>query len=301
MEIRHLKLIKTIVEEGTLAAASEKLFLTAGALSQQLKEVESQLGAPVFHRINRKMVLTNVGKKVYETAKNVLSELAKVDHEISTLLYGEKGTIRLSTECYTSYHWLPPLLQSFQKQYPNVDIEIVMEATYDPVVKLLDGGLEMAITTDVVDHDDLHHTPLFRDEMVAVVSKNHEWTGKELVEPKDFKDQHLIIHSLPLKTVTVYQCFLKPAHIEPKKIIALPLTEASIAMVKAEMGVMVMAKWALRPYLADKSLATVKLGKDGLKRTHYVATLKKDSDIPYLQAFIAYLKAEIDLGDSETK
>ncbi|NBC67082.1 MAG: LysR family transcriptional regulator [Bacteroidetes bacterium] len=64
MEIRYLKLVKAIVEEGSLTKASEKLFLTHSALSHQLKEIESQLETDLFYRINNKLVLTEAGKKM---------------------------------------------------------------------------------------------------------------------------------------------------------------------------------------------------------------------------------------------
>jgi len=69
MEIKHLKLIETVSEEGSLTKAVDKLFLTQSALSHQLKEMESQLGTQVFHRVNKKLVLTGAGKIVLKSAK----------------------------------------------------------------------------------------------------------------------------------------------------------------------------------------------------------------------------------------
>lgn len=296
MEIRQLKLIKAIVEEGSITKAIDKLHLTQSALSHQLREAEYHLGTRIFHRINKKMVLTKAGEKVYEMANDILSRMSDTELQIKKLIYGEAGELRLSTECYTSYHWLPALMKQFHLIYPNVQLTIVMEATHHPLQKLLAGQLDIAITSDPVKDDNIVYTELFQDEMVAVVPEAHPWAGKKFVVAGDFAEQHLIIHSLPMETVTVHQFLLAPAGVSPKKIIVLPLTEASIEMVKAEMGIMVMAKWALQPYLRDGALKAVRIGKNGLKRTHFAATLNNKGFPEYQRRFIEFLQREIVLA-----
>jgi LysR family transcriptional regulator, regulator for metE and metH len=295
MEIRHLKLVKAIVEEGSITKAIDKLHLTQSALSHQLKEAEHQLGTKIFLRENKKMVLTKAGEKLYEAGKEILEKLQNAEQEIKRLVFGEFGEIRLSTECYSSYHWLPSVMKQFQLLYPNIDLKIVMEATHYPLQKLLAGVLDIAITSDPIKDDKIEYLELFQDEMVAVVSENHSWAEKKFVVAEDFKAEHLLIHSFPLETVTVHQLVLAPAGVSPKKITPLPLTEASIEMVKADMGIMVMANWALQPYLKSNSLRSVKIGKSGLKRKHYVATMANQKQPQYFNHFIDFLKNEINL------
>lgn len=295
MEIRHLRLIKAIAEEGTITKAIDKLYLTQSALSYQLKEAEHQLGTKIFLRINKKMVLTKAGEKLHETAKEVLEKLKDTEHQIKKLVFGESGEIRLSTECYSGYHWLPSVMKQFQLLYPNIDLKIIMEATHYPLQKLLAGVLDIAITSDPIKDEKLKYIELFQDEMVAVVSQNHPWVQKKFVVAKDFATEHLLIHSLPLETVTVHKFVLAPAGVSPKKITPLPLTEASVEMVKADMGIMVMAKWALKPYLKNNTLKEVKIGKAGLKRKHYVAIIANKTHPEYFMHFIDFLQNEINL------
>ena len=87
MDIKHLKLVKTVEEEGSLTKAGDKLFLSQSALSHQLKEMETQLGASVFHRLNKKLVLTSVGKIVLQSAHKVLQELEKAKIEVNRLQF----------------------------------------------------------------------------------------------------------------------------------------------------------------------------------------------------------------------
>ncbi len=295
MEIRHLKLIKAIVEEGSITKAIDKLHLTQSALSHQLKEAEYQLGTRIFLRVNKKLILTRAGEKLYQTANEILEKIQDTEREIKQMVYGESGEIRISTECYSSYHWLPSVLKQFQLIYPNVELKIVMEATHYPLQKLQANVLDIAIVSDLIKDDHIRYSELFQDEMVMVVSESHPWAGKKYVVAEDFATEHLLIHSLPLETVSVHQFLLAPANVSPKKITPLPLTEASIEMVKADMGVMSMAKWALQPYLKNNPLKAIKIGRNGLKRKHYIAVMNNRSYPGYFNHFIEFLQTEINV------
>lgn len=293
MEIRHLRLIKAIVEEGSITKAIGKLHLTQSALSHQLKEAEYQLGTKIFLREKKKLLLTKAGEKLYETANEVLEKLSDTEKEIKQLIFGEIGEIKISTECYSSYHWLPSVLRQFHLLYPNIELKIVTEATHYPLQKLQENVIDIAIISDPVKNENIRYIELFQDEMLMVVSKNHTWASKKFVIAEDFLEEHLLIHSLPLETVTVYQSLLSPANVTPKKITPLPLTEASMEMVKADMGVMSMAKWAVQPYLKDNTIKAVKIGKNGLKRKHCIAILNNKSYPEYFNHFIDFLRTEI--------
>ena len=295
LEVRHLKLVKAIVEEGSIVNAIEKLHLTPSALSHQLREAELQIGTRIFHRINKKMILTEVGEKVLAAAKTILGELDKIEKEVASMVKGESGTIRISTECYTTYHWLPGVLKKFNTEFVNINVRIVFEATHRPIQKLLQGEIDLAVTSDPISNDHIEYVELFEDEMVALVGEGHPWCKMEYVEAKDFAHENLIIHSEPLDTVTVYQRVLNPADVKPANLTILPLTEASVAMVKAEMGVLVMAKWALKPYLNDAQLRVVRVTREGLFRKHYAALLKNTSYPEYYDYFIRFLREEIEL------
>ena len=94
MEIRHLKLVKTVAEEGNLTSAGKKLFLSQSALSHQLREIEDKFGTPIFQRINKKMVLTQVGNRILHTADTILCELEKVENDVRSVVSGDAGILR---------------------------------------------------------------------------------------------------------------------------------------------------------------------------------------------------------------
>jgi LysR family transcriptional regulator for metE and metH len=253
------------------------------------------LGTPIFLRTNKKLVLTKAGEKIYELANEILNKLTETESQIKQMVFGEHGEIRISTECFSSYHWLPSVLKQFHLLYPNVELKIVTEATHIPLQKLLENTIDIAIVSDTIKDHHIKYTELFQDEVVVVISENHPWADKKYVVAEDFVTEHLIIHSLPMETVTIHQYFLAPAKVSPKKITPLPLTEASLEMVKADMGIMSMAKWALQPHIKNNSIKAVKVGKNGLKRKHFIATRANETYPDYFQHFINFLQNEINL------
>jgi LysR family transcriptional regulator for metE and metH len=289
LEVRHLKLIAAVAEEGGITRAANRLHLTQSALSHQLRDIESKLGASLFLRLNKRMVLTQAGERLLSSALGVLCELERVEEDIRHIAENKGGILRISTECYTCYHWLPSTLKVFSKLYPRVEVRIVAEATHHPVEALLGGRLDLAITSSVVRNRKLLFKPLFRDEMVAVVSPDHPLAGRAYLTAKDFSDQHLIVYSLPKEELTIFQRVLMPAGVTPRQLSQIDLTEAIIEMVKAGLGIATMARWAVAPHLKSSTLRAVPLTKNGLHRQWSAAMMKSNSVPPYLMKFVELL------------
>lgn len=293
MEIRHLRLIKTIADENSITKSLGKLFLSQSAVSHQLKDFEERLGVKVFYRAKNQWTLTEEGKILYHTATTVLAEIDRANEKISELREGHAGVIRLSTECYTSYHWLPSFMVRMKILYPKIEVKIIIEATHKPLPRLLSNELDLGITSDPLDNKSIRYLELFKDEVMAVLPAEHPLAAKKYLTADDFAGQVLIIHSYPLETVTVYQHFLKDAKVQPKEIIAIPLTEVALEMVKAGMGIMTMPQWALKPFAASSLIKLVPIGPKGLTRKHFAAIRHEDSAKKHLRDFIENLKEEL--------
>ncbi len=293
MEIRHLNLIKAIVEEGSISKAINKLHLTSSALSHQLKEAELQLGTRIFFRMSKKLILTPAGEKLYESSKIILGELERVESDISQLVRGERALIRLSTECYTSYHWLPSVLKHFKEVCPGIDVKVIVQSPSRPIQKLLEGEIDLAITNDPISNNNIEFIELFKDEMCAIVSDEHHWAEREYISAADFSDENLIVHSEPLETVIIYKKLLQPNGISPKNITILPLTEAAIEMIKADMGVMVLPKWTVQAYVKTGEIKLVKVTPEGMYRIQYAAIAKAESYPDYMNHFVKFLRDEL--------
>ena len=142
LEVRHLRLVTAIADQGSVTSAANHLHLTQSALSHQLKDIEDRLGASLFQRLSKRMVLTQAGNRLLEAARSILVELQRAEDEIRETAKVREGVLRISTECYTCYHWLPSRMKMYSQKFPRVEVRIVAEATRHPFKALPDGKLD---------------------------------------------------------------------------------------------------------------------------------------------------------------
>jgi len=293
LELRDFRLVAAIEECGGVTKASAALNLTQSALSHQLADLERRLGVVLFTRNGKRMVLTPAGERLREAAGPILGSVAAAEAETRGVATERDAILRLSTECYTCYHWLPPVMRDFQQQYPKVETRIVASATRRVIPALLKGQLDIAITSEPVRDRRIQLTPLFKDELVAVVAPEHPWAKRRFVEAIDFSSEHLLTYTISRVESTLFQKVLTPAAVSPLHHSQLELTEAILEMVKAGMGVAAVARWAAAPYLAAGTLKAVRITEAGLPREWSSATLHYRQPRPHLTAFIKLLQRNI--------
>jgi len=292
MELKYFRLIKTIAEEGSIANSSERLFLTQSALSHQLRELEERLGFKVFVRTRNKWDLTQKGAELYKVANKLFSFIDEGFNAIRHIKEGSKGSIKLSAECQSFFHAIPSFIQKMGVLYPDIDIDITLGATHQTISQVLSSDIDIAIVTSKPESDELLSIPVFKDEIFAVMHQEHLLNDLDYLDASHFGNVHLLINSFPLEGVAVYEQFLKPNKINPIKISAIPFTEITLSMINANMGLMCAPKWQLSSFKLSKELVFKRLGKNGLKRTHYLVVKKEQSNKKYIHDFISNFKED---------
>ena len=288
--INHLKLVRAVADEGTLTRAGDRLHVTQPAVSHLLHDLEDRLGTAVFIRQRHRMVLTRAGERLLEAARAILPHLDQVAQDLDRLIAGREGMLRIATQCYTCYHWLPQRVRALKQTFPDVDVEIVADATANPYPYLLDGKIDLAVVHTKVTDRRIVFQPLFRDELVMLVSKRHPFAARKWVDVSDFSGQH-VLHAVPAELNVFLQRVLTKARVSPRRVSHLQLTEALIEMVKADLGVAVLARWAAAPHLADGQLRSLRIGRRGVWREWSAALLRDRPKEPFLRAFLDDLSA----------
>jgi LysR family transcriptional regulator for metE and metH len=288
LEIRHLKLVAAVAETGSVTRAGNLLHLTQSALSHQLRDAEEQLGVPLFERKNARMTLTSAGDRLLLTARTVLGELDRAESEIHKNGDSSNGVIRLSTQCHTAYHWFPPRLIRFQKKFPGVEVQLVLEATNNPFEALLEGKLDLALVCDRIRNRKIRYTPLFEDDVLIVVPPKHRLAAKNFAAPEDFATENILLYP-PKSDSTLLTKILEPAGIQPRKIQEVLLTEVILEMVIGGLGIAALPRWAVGPQLASGALIGVPLQPPGYRWQWSVAQLRENHPPAYVQEFIRLL------------
>ena len=196
MDIRHLKMIREVARQGNLTKAAECIYLSQSALSHQLKDVEAFFNTQIFIRQKKQMLLTNTGKIILEASESIIDEIERTKNRIKFLSEKNAGEIKISTECYTSYHWLSSFLKEYKTLYPKVEINIDTVSTYNAVNALLENKIDIGIVEDNA-NPKLNYIPLFRDEFVAIVPGDHPWSKLKWVNPEMFYSENYLMYTIP--------------------------------------------------------------------------------------------------------
>jgi LysR family transcriptional regulator for metE and metH len=277
IEMRHLRLVAAIAEHGSLTAAARTLGLTQPALSHQLRELETRLRSPLFERTARRMVPTPAGEQLTQIARSVLAQVDVFERQV---LDGElsvpRGTVRVATECYTAYHWLPSLLREFQGRWPNIEVRVAPEHTASPLAALRDGGLDLALVYRRTADKRIRFEPLFDDELVVVTSPEHRFASVKYVPVEAIGDEHLISYTSLSNNSSIVRDILQAADVEPAKTTRLQLTEGILELVAAGFGIAILARWAVLPAVRSGIVKANRLGKNGYHRAWYTAVRSAD-------------------------
>jgi LysR family transcriptional regulator for metE and metH len=272
LEIRDLRLVTAVATQGSLTQASAVLHVSQPALSRHLSQVEARIGAPLFERTGSRMVPTVAGETLLRHAAGILQQLDEAAEALYSSGTRERRVLRVGTECYTGYHWLPGVSNRFAQAHPDVEIEITFDAAGDPLPMLKNGEIDVGLLTEYRPLRGIAMTKLFVDELGAAVSPRHAWAGRPFLTPKDFANVRLLLLSAP-ETSYMVNRFLAPAGIAPRQIADVQLIGAMASLVEADFGIGVLPSWTISTEVRSGRLVPLRLGKRGMLRTWSAAVL----------------------------
>ncbi|HHH36174.1 MAG TPA: LysR family transcriptional regulator [Gammaproteobacteria bacterium] len=285
LELRHLRSLLAIHETGNLSRAAQRLHLTQSALTHQVKALEHYFGTPLFYRRRRPLQFTPAGHRLLELARAVLPQVEGTERALRALAEGRSGRMYLTIECHACFEWLLPLLDHYRRACPEVEVDIRLGMSFDPLPSLLRGDIDLVITSDPVDMADVLFEPLFAYEARLVVPSGHRLARRRRVAPADLAAETLITYPVARRRLDVFTCFLEPAGVEPAAVRQVELTAMILQLVAAGRGVAVLPDWVLQA-ARPSGLRSLPLGREGLAGTLYAAIRQQERATPYLDRFI---------------
>src|SRR5688572_10632106 len=189
LESRHLQTVAAVADTGSLTAAARRLHLTLSAVSHQLRELKSLFGTALFDRKARPIKATAAGERLLACARAALPLLAEAEADVLALA-GQKPAERLflALECHSCVEWLLPALDALRATRPELDVDLRLGPRFDPIPALLSREVDAVLSTDRTPDPEVHHSALFRYEIVLLMSSDHPFAGRAHVEPQDLVD-----------------------------------------------------------------------------------------------------------------
>ncbi len=182
MDIAALKAFLAVADSNSFSAAADKLFLTQPAVSKRVAALEAELGANLFDRVGRQIILTEAGQTLLPQARTILAALEESRQQIANLSEQVSGTLKLATSHHIGLRHLPPILRQYVESYPHVHLDIHFLDSEEGCVAVDQGTRELAVVTlpspgntatAQANWDKLSLTPLWQDPLVIIVSHKH--------------------------------------------------------------------------------------------------------------------------------
>ncbi len=191
MELHQLRYAVAVAETGNFTRAAERSHVTQPSLSQQIINLESEIGHKLFHRLGRKAVLTEAGTVFLERARRILVEVENASKELSDHPSLERR-ITVGALPTIAPYLLVPLVAKCRKDYPNLTIYAREDFRPDLVRAVIDGELDLAIVTLPVKDARISIEPLLTEPLLLVVSKNHPFAGRKEISINDITDETFV-------------------------------------------------------------------------------------------------------------
>ncbi len=266
LETRDLRLVATIASAGGATRAAQQLHLSQSAVSHQLRGLEERLGIPLFERRGRRLEITAAGRKLVDLAAQVLEPLRRAELELRRGLLTERPKLRVATQCYTAYHWLPKALRALGAQHPELELELQGGVMGDAAPPLLAREVDLVLCVVPPKKARLKRVALFRDELVLAVPRGHPLARKPFVSGRELADQTLIQTEISALARDHVRKLLFPPGVQPPRVLRVPVSEAVLDLVQAGLGVAVVAGFTLRARLERGEVEAVRLTRRGLPR-----------------------------------
>lgn len=286
LERIHLSILREVDLQGSLTAAAGKLHLTQSALSHAVKKLEQHLGADIWMREGRSLRLTQAGSYLLAVANRVLPQLELAEERIHQFAQGERGTLRIGMECHPCYQWLLKVVSPYLARWPDVDVDVIQKFQFGGIGALFGYEIDLLVTPDPLYKPGLRFEPVFDYEQVLVVSKAHRLAGADYVEAQELTDEVLISYPVATDRLDIYNLFLQPAGVSPRRHKTIETTDIMLQMVASGRGVAALPRWLVAEYAAKLDVVAVRLGVQGIAKQIFLGARESDTEIDYLKAFV---------------
>ncbi len=238
MEIRQLKAFLAIAEARTFTAAAQRIHYTQAALSMQIKQLEKEVGVPLFTRMPRRVVLTEAGERLMERARLIMREHDAALSELAELAGAKHGRLRVgSASGMVSADSLPVILKRLRRAHPHAEVSVASGTSEELVKRILAGETDAAFVSLPVQARNVETERLTSDQLVAIASPRHPLAGQRVVSAFALAGEKLILGERGGNTRRLIDEFFAEAGLKPTVAMELSRQQAIKNMVAADMGV----------------------------------------------------------------
>jgi len=288
VEIRQLRAFVAIAESGTFTAGALRVHVTQAAISMQIRQLETEIGAKVFVRAPRHVILTEAGEQLLRRARHILREHDAALDEIAELAGAERGRLRIgSASAMVLSEQLPAILKELRKQHPAAEISVISGTSEVLVDQILGGEVDVAFVSLPVDVRGIKTERLSQDQLVAIASPRHKLAKQRTISAYTLAGERLILGERGGNTRRLIDQFFAQAGTSLHVAMELSRQQAIKRMVEEDMGVGIVPLQSVKEEVDKGRLIRWWIEGAQINWELGIAQLSNGYDSPIMQKFVS--------------
>lgn len=264
------------------------MHVTQAAISMQIRQLESEIGARVFVRAPRHVILTEAGEQLLRRARHILREHDAALDEIAELAGAERGRLRIgSASAMVLTDQLPGILKELRKQHPAAEISVTSGTSEVLVDQILAGEVDIAFVSLPVDVRGIKTERLSEDQLVAIASPHHRLAKQRTIDAYTLAGERLILGERGGNTRRLIDQFFAQAGVTLRVAMELSRQQAIKRMVEEDMGVGIVPLQSVKDEVEKGRLIRWWIEGAQINWELGIAQLSNGYDSPIMQKFVA--------------
>jgi DNA-binding transcriptional LysR family regulator len=237
LDLQALRIFKAVADEASVTRAAAQLHYVQSNVTTRLRQLEAELGVPLFHRVNGRLVITPAGTKLRGYAERLLRLAQEAKRSVASDGV-PRGPLAVGSMETTAAARLPRLLARFHAKYPEVELTIETGPTDHLVQRVLDFRLDAALVGGPVEHPALESRTVFEEELALITSRKHE----SVAAPRDVADAMALVFRAGCTYRRRLDAWLASGDVAPRRTLEFGTFEGILGCVAAGMGISLMPR-----------------------------------------------------------
>ena len=260
MTLDQLRIFIAVAEREHLTRAAAALNLTPSAVSSAIRVLEGRYGAALFHRVGRRIELTEAGRIFLPEAQATLKRVEAAELVLSELGGLSRGSLTVAASQTIASYWLPARAVRFHVAHPGIDVRLSIGNTETVTKAVVDGGADLGLVEGEIDAPALSAVTVDRDRVIVVVAPDHPWAGRGNLPADEILARPWVLREPGSGTRAAFETALKRIGIDPTDLVValeLPSNEAVRSAVELGGGATAVSELVVATYLAAGRLVQV--------------------------------------------
>jgi LysR family cyn operon transcriptional activator len=232
MELRHLRYFSALAAELSFTRAADKVHVTQSTLSHQIKQLEAELGQPLFSRIGKRVVITEAGETLLAGVSRALREIDDGVRALRGTAQPLKGSLQIGSTYTFNLTFVPGCVSTFLRRHPNVMVTVLELSATDVEEQLEQGNIDLGIAYRPAQRPGFIFEPLYIDEMVLAVGRDHPLAGRRRIRLAELHRCPLVLQTRDSDTRQILDSYFASTGAEPVVVVEINAAGPMMSLVR---------------------------------------------------------------------